>query len=53
MTVHDILDDSFHACALAAFIEQAKAQGGWPDCELTRRRAYELYETEKKQEAPK
>ena len=48
----DILDDFFHYCALIAFLEQAAAQSGWPDCELTRRRAYELYETEKKKESP-
>ncbi len=39
-----ILDDLFPGCALAAFLEQAHAQQGWPDSEATRRRAYQLYE---------
>jgi len=37
-------DDLFHACALAAFLEQATAVGNWPDSEATRQRAYDLYE---------
>jgi hypothetical protein len=40
----DILDDLFMGCALAAFLEQAEAQQGWPDPEATRQRAYRLYE---------
>ena len=40
----EILDDLFHGCAFAAFVEQAIAQGGPPDSEATRRRAYQLYE---------
>jgi hypothetical protein len=40
----DILDDLFHACALAAFLEQAARELGWPDVEATRRRAYQIYE---------
>jgi hypothetical protein len=44
MIDNDILDDLFFSCALAAFLEQANAQRGWPDSEATRRRAYELYE---------
>src|ERR1700730_13675601 len=40
----DILDDLFAACALAAFLEQAAREQGWPDSEATRRRAYRLYE---------
>jgi hypothetical protein len=44
MTADSILDDLFHGCALAAFLEQAEAQQGWPDPEATRRRAYQLYE---------
>ena len=38
----DILDDLFHGCALAAFVEQAIAQGGPPDSEATRERAYRV-----------
>jgi hypothetical protein len=38
--------EPFHAIALFAFVEQAMAQGGWPDCEATRRRAYAYYEQE-------
>ena len=40
----DFWDDLFHACALQAFIAQAIAQGGPPDPEATRLRAYRLYE---------
>ena len=40
----DILDDLFHGCALAAFLEQAHAQQGWPDAEATRQLAYRMYE---------
>jgi hypothetical protein len=40
----DILDALFHGCALAAFIDQAVAEQGWPDGEATRRRAYDYYE---------
>lgn len=39
-----VLDDLFPACALAAFLEQAHAEQGWPDMEATRIRAYQLYE---------
>jgi hypothetical protein len=39
-----VLDDLFPACALAAFLEQARAEQGWPDMEATRIRAYQLYE---------
>lgn len=45
---YDPLDCFFHACALSAFIEQARAQQGWPDAEATRQRAYQLYEDEKR-----
>ena len=47
MSVDDdnsILEDLFHGCALAAFLEEAHARQGWPDSEATRRRAYRLYE---------
>lgn len=40
----EILDGLFHACAFAAFVEQAHARQGWPDSEATRQRAYQLYE---------
>jgi hypothetical protein len=41
----DILDDLFHGCALAAYLEVAAETGQWPpDSELTRIRAYRLYE---------
>jgi hypothetical protein len=42
----DILDSLFHGCAFAAFIDQAVLQGGPPDSEATRRRAYAYYEEE-------
>lgn len=40
----EILDDLFHGCAFAAFVEQAIAQGGPPDREATRLRAFRYYE---------
>lgn len=49
MTADDeILDDLFHGCALRAFVEQASIERRDPDPELTRRRAYALFEAEKK-----
>lgn len=44
MSDNDILDDLFHGCAFTAFLEQASIEGGWPDPEATRVRAYRLYE---------
>ena len=45
MTAPDsILDDCFHGCAFAAFLDQAAEEGGWPSQEATRRRAYRYYE---------
>lgn len=38
------LDDLFHGCAFAAFVERAVAEGGWPDADTTRRLAYRYYE---------
>ncbi|MEZ6064136.1 MAG: hypothetical protein R3B90_00160 [Planctomycetaceae bacterium] len=43
-TLDDILDDLFHGCAFAAFMEQAVLAGGFPCPEMTRRRAFQLYE---------
>lgn len=43
-SLDDILDDLFHGCAFAAFVEQAVLDGGTPCPEATRRRAYRLYE---------
>ena len=40
------LGDLFHACALVAYLEEAQACQGWPESELTKRRAYALYEAE-------
>jgi hypothetical protein len=41
----DILDDLFHGCAFQAYLEIRQETGQWPpDSELTRRRAYRLYE---------
>jgi hypothetical protein len=43
----DILDSLFHGCALAAYLDQAAEDGGWPpDSEATRQRAYRYYEEE-------
>jgi hypothetical protein len=41
---NDILGDLFHACSLAAYLEQARIQQGWPDTEATRRLACAYYE---------
>jgi hypothetical protein len=40
----DPLDGLFHACALAAYLDQAEAEQGWPSSEATRERAYRYYE---------
>ncbi|MFZ1935278.1 MAG: hypothetical protein WCB27_08495 [Thermoguttaceae bacterium] len=45
-TDDDILDDLFHGCAFAAFIDQAREHGWPPDMEATRRRAFSYYEQE-------
>lgn len=42
--VDDVLDDLFHGCALAAFVEQAKLAEDWPNPEQVRRRACNLYD---------
>ncbi|GIW86357.1 MAG: hypothetical protein KatS3mg108_0681 [Isosphaeraceae bacterium] len=42
----DILDDLFHGCAFAAFVELAIEQKGPPDMEATRQRAFRYYEEE-------
>lgn len=42
----ELLDDTFHGCAVAAFLSEARATGGWPDQEKTRQRAYQMYEEE-------
>lgn len=42
----DILDDLFHGCALAAFVDQAIEDRGLPQMEATRRRAFAYYEQE-------
>jgi hypothetical protein len=41
-----ILDDLFHGCAVAAFIERMSIDRAMPDPEATRRLAYQLYESE-------
>ncbi len=46
MTDDHILDDLFHGCAWAAFLDEAYAQQAWPDCEMTRRRAFSYFEAE-------
>lgn len=43
--------DSFHLCAFIAYAEIAAETGQMPpDSELTRRRAYRIYETRKRKE---
>ncbi|MFM7590627.1 MAG: hypothetical protein ACKO85_02435 [Isosphaeraceae bacterium] len=43
-SLETILDDLFLGCALAAFVEMAKACQGYPESEPTRRLAYAYYE---------
>jgi len=41
----DILDNLFHGCALAAYLDEAAALRRWPpDSGATKRRAYRYYE---------
>ncbi len=48
----DIFDDLFHGCAWAAYVDQATADRGPPDSEVTRRRAYRYYEEALRQKNP-
>ena len=41
---NDIFDDLFLGCALTAFLQVACEQRAMPEAEVTRRRAYQLYE---------
>lgn len=43
-SIDDILDDLFHGCAFAAFVEVAAAEGSWPCPDATRRLTYQFYE---------
>ena len=44
-TLDEILDDLFHGCAFAAYLQVGAELNCWPPpVEATRRRAYELYE---------
>ena len=40
----EILDDLFHGCAFAAYVELAFACGGEPESDAVRRLAYRYYE---------
>jgi hypothetical protein len=42
----EMLDDLFHGCAFAAFVELAIERKGLPDGEATRERAFGYYEEE-------
>jgi hypothetical protein len=45
--VSDILDDIFHGCAWAAYVDQMREEQHWPpDMEATKRRAIRYYEEE-------
>ena len=46
----EFFDDIFHACALAAFVDQAIEQQGWPDSKATQMRAYSYFEQELRHE---
>ena len=41
-----LLDDLFHGCAFAAYVELAVVCGGVPDSDATRRLAYRHYKEE-------
>lgn len=43
-TLDDILDDLFHGCAFAAYVELAATIGGVPEEAATRRLAFRYYE---------
>ncbi|TWT44944.1 hypothetical protein RAS1_13640 [Phycisphaerae bacterium RAS1] len=45
-TDESILDDLFHGCALAAFVERAIVEKGWPDPKATNALACRIYEVE-------
>lgn len=45
-TLDEILDDLFHGCAFAAYVELAVACRGVPDSEATRRLAFRYFEEE-------
>ncbi len=51
----DLLDDLFHGCAFAAFVEEAQLAQQMPCPEKTKRRAYRYFEAElaKKQDRSK
>lgn len=46
MTLDEILDDLFHGCAFAAFVELATLHGEEPESQATKERAYAIYEEE-------
>ena len=46
MTSTDILDDLFHGCAFAAYVQLVVVTGKPPDQEATRQLAYQLYQEE-------
>lgn len=47
-TLEEFLSDPFHSCALAAYYDIAAETGKPPESEATRRRAYQYYEQEKR-----
>ena len=49
----DILDDLFHACSLAAYLQQAQIQQGWPDSEATRQPCIRLLRGGTQDEEPR
>ncbi len=42
--IAEFLDDVFHACAVTAYVDEAKDTGRHPDSEAVKRRAYQKYE---------
>ena len=51
MTADPFWDEPFFGCVVSAFIEQARAEQGWPDMRKTQQRAYKMFEDGKKTQA--
>lgn len=50
----EFLSDLFHSCALVAYVEVANETGQQPpDSKLVRKRAYQIYELQKRNKSDK
>lgn len=43
---NQLANELFHQASIIAFVEAARAQGGWPCPDQVRRKAYAIYEQE-------